>query len=144
MTRKQGKLTLQTRPDPCRLCHSFVIGGHVLKFITLHSRLFISPDEAFEHFEHRFPERHQKPKQSLTIRKCQNTYDKEERDDQDEPHPDVAVTVSIIPAGSKDKVSVPARVRTHRTDQKTAVTAHTSPLLCTEHQRLRWGVGGGL
>lgn len=40
----------------------------------------------------------------LTVGKRQNTDDKEEGDDQDEPHPEVTVTVSIISAGSKGKL----------------------------------------
>lgn len=39
----------------------------------------------------------------LTIRKCQYTDDKEEGDDQDEPHPEITVRISIISAGRMHK-----------------------------------------
>lgn len=35
---------------------------------------------------------------ALTIGECQNTDDQEEGDDQDEPHPDIIVRISIISA----------------------------------------------
>lgn len=38
----------------------------------------------------------------LTIRKGQNTDDKEEWDDQDEPHPHITVRIPIISADSKN------------------------------------------
>lgn len=38
----------------------------------------------------------------LTIRKCQNTDDKEEGDDQDEPHPEITVRISIISADTEN------------------------------------------
>lgn len=43
----------------------------------------------------------------LTVRKCQNTYDQKEGDDQDESHPKIAVRISIISADRKQKPSKP-------------------------------------
>lgn len=39
----------------------------------------------------------------LTVRKCQNADDKEEGDDQDEPHPEITVRIPIIPANRGDR-----------------------------------------
>lgn len=43
----------------------------------------------------------------LTIRKCQNTDDKEEGDDQNEPHPKIVVRVSIISAHRVTQIKIP-------------------------------------
>lgn len=62
--------------------------------------------------------KHTKKNWKLTIRKCQNTYYKEEWDDQDEPHPEVTVTVSIISAGSKVKLVPPWVITTYHIVKK--------------------------
>lgn len=58
------------------------------------------PDSTFKHV----CDRDNTKTVELTVRKSQNTYDQKEGDDQDEPHPEVTVTISIISAGSKVKL----------------------------------------
>lgn len=59
----------------------------------------------------------------LTIRKCQNTDDKKEGDDQDEPNPEVTVIISIISAGSKVELESPRAIMTSHNVEETAVIA---------------------